>query len=71
MKSCSVVIGLLVGCIIAASTGYFDDTDIIKAPAASFIWVQTFPLTVYAPLILPCVLLHLWRLFIPEVLTFE
>jgi len=53
MKSCAVVVGLLVGCIIAGATGYFDDTGIKSAPAASFIWVHTFPLNIYAPLILP------------------
>lgn len=53
MKSTSVVIGLLVGCIIAAATGYFDRSGIDAAPVASFIWVHTFKLTVYAPLVLP------------------
>jgi len=53
MKSTAVVIGLLVGCIIAAATGYFDDTGIQSAPAVSFIWVKTFPLSVYGPLVLP------------------
>jgi xanthine/uracil permease len=53
MKSTAVVIGLLVGCIIAAATGYFSDAGIKAAPAVSFIWVQTFPLSVYGPLILP------------------
>ncbi|KEZ42883.1 Uric acid-xanthine permease [Scedosporium apiospermum] len=53
MKSCSVVIGLLVGCIIAAATGYFDRSGIDSAPVASFIWVHTFKLTVYGPLVLP------------------
>jgi xanthine/uracil permease len=53
MKSTAVVIGLLVGCIIAGATGYFDDSGIKAAPAASFIWVETFPLSIYAPLILP------------------
>jgi NCS2 family nucleobase:cation symporter-2 len=28
MKSCSVVIGLLVGCIVAAGCGYFDRSGI-------------------------------------------
>ena len=28
MKSASVVLGLLVGCIIAAATGYFDSAGI-------------------------------------------
>lgn len=53
MKSCSVVIGLLVGCIIAAACGYFDRSGITSAPVASFIWVETFPLRVYGPLVLP------------------
>ncbi|KAI1770302.1 Xanthine/uracil permease [Hypoxylon cercidicola] len=53
MKSTSVIIGLLVGCIIAAATGYFDRSGIDAAPAASFIWVHTFKLTVYGPLVLP------------------
>lgn len=59
MKSCSVVIGLLVGCIVAAATGYFDRSGIDAAPVASFIWVQTFPLSIYAPLILPFLALYI------------
>ncbi|KAF4983943.1 hypothetical protein FZEAL_768 [Fusarium zealandicum] len=53
MKSTSVVIGLLTGCIIAAACGYFDRSGIDSAPVASFPWVHTFPLTVYGPLVLP------------------
>ncbi|KAI1764677.1 Xanthine/uracil permease [Hypoxylon sp. FL1150] len=53
MKSASVIIGLLVGCIIAAATGYFDRSGIDAAPVASFVWVHTFKLTVYGPLVLP------------------
>ena len=53
MKSTSVVIGLLVGCIIAAACGYFDRSGIDSAPAVSFIWVHTFKLSVYGPLVLP------------------
>ncbi|KAI8964674.1 Xanthine/uracil permease [Daldinia sp. FL1419] len=53
MKSTSVIIGLLVGCIIAAATGYFDRSGIDVAPVASFVWVHTFKLTVYGPLVLP------------------
>ncbi|KFH40714.1 Uric acid-xanthine permease-like protein [Hapsidospora chrysogenum ATCC 11550] len=59
MKSTSVVIGLLVGCIIAAATGYFDSSGIDAAPAGSFIWVHTFPLSVYAPLVLPILALYI------------
>lgn len=53
MKSTSVIVGLLVGCIIAAACGYFDRSGIDSAPVGSFIWVNTFKLTVYGPLVLP------------------
>ncbi|KAH6673774.1 purine permease-like protein, partial [Halenospora varia] len=59
MKSLSVVGGLLVGCIVAAACGYFDRSSINQAPVASFIWVHTFPLTVYGPLILPLLAVYL------------
>lgn len=59
MKSLSVVVGLLVGCIIAASTGYFSNSGINAAPVASFIWVKTFPLSVYGPMILPLLAVYL------------
>lgn len=55
----SVVLGLLVGCIIAAACGYFDHTSIDSAPTASFIWVHTFKLSVYGPLVLPLLAIYL------------
>lgn len=59
MKSTSVVIGLLVGCIIAAACGYFDRSGIDAAPVASFVWVHTFPLSVYGPLVLPLIAVYI------------
>ncbi|KAI9821319.1 MAG: hypothetical protein M1827_004055 [Pycnora praestabilis] len=59
MKSCAVVVGLLVGCIIAAACGYFDASGINAAPAASFIWVHTFKLNIYAPIILPLLAVYI------------
>lgn len=59
MKSTSVVIGLLVGCIIAAACGYFDKSGINAAPVASFLWVETFPLTLYGPLVLPMLAVYI------------
>ncbi|KAI0975195.1 permease family-domain-containing protein [Xylaria arbuscula] len=55
MKSTSVIIGLLTGIIIAAATGYFSRSGIDEAPVVSFIWVHTFKLTVYGPLVLPLI----------------
>jgi xanthine/uracil permease len=68
MKSCkpppkgskwNVVLGLLIGCIIAAACGYFDRSSIDSAPAASFVWVYMFKLSVYGPLILPMLAVYL------------
>jgi uric acid-xanthine permease len=53
MKSTSVILGLLTGCIVAAACGYFDDSGINSAPVGSFIWVKTFKLSLYGPLVLP------------------
>ncbi|OAA80507.1 purine permease [Akanthomyces lecanii RCEF 1005] len=58
MRSCSIVLGLLVGSIIAAATGYFSAAGIDAAPAVSFIWVKTYPLSVYGPAVLPCLALY-------------
>ncbi|KAL3471843.1 purine permease [Aspergillus californicus] len=59
MKSCAVIVGLLVGCIVAGACGYFDRSGIDAAPVASFIWVNTFPLTIYPPLILPLLAVYM------------
>ncbi|KAK6353247.1 hypothetical protein TWF696_005224 [Orbilia brochopaga] len=59
MKSCAVIIGLLIGCIVAGACGYFDGSGIKAAPAVSFIWVHTFPLSVYGPIVLPLLAVYL------------
>jgi uric acid-xanthine permease len=59
MKSTAVVIGLLVGCIIAAACGYFDRSGIDASPAVSFIWVHTFKLSVYGPIVLPLLAVYM------------
>lgn len=59
MKSCAVVVGLLIGCIIGGATGYFDASGITAAPAVSFIWVHTFPLSVYGPIVLPLLAVYI------------
>lgn len=53
MKSCAVIVGLLIGCIVAAACGYFSHDDIDAAPVATFPWVHTFKLRVYGPIVLP------------------
>ncbi|OOQ89697.1 Purine permease [Penicillium brasilianum] len=59
LKSCAVVVGLLVGSIVAAACNYFETSGIASAPVASFAWVHTFPLSIYPPLILPLLALYL------------
>lgn len=59
MKSTAIAIGLLVGCIIAGACGYFDRSGIDVAPVASFVWVHTFPLSLYGPLVLPLLAVYL------------
>lgn len=59
MKSCAVVLGLLTGCIIAGATGYFDRPGIDTTPAISFVWVHTFKLSVYGPIVLPLLAIYI------------
>jgi len=59
MKSTAVVIGLLVGCIVSGATGYWSSDSINAAPAVSFIWVETFPLSVYGPIVLPLLAVYM------------
>lgn len=59
MKSCSVIVGLLVGCIFGAGFGYFSHDSIDASPAATFLWVHTFPLKVYGPLVLPLIAVYI------------
>lgn len=58
MKSCGVIIGLLVGCIVAAACGYFDRSSIDSARAFSFPWVKTFRLRVYGPAVIPFLVVY-------------
>ncbi|CAO3569397.1 unnamed protein product [Mortierella alpina] len=56
MRNAQVVIGLVVGLIVAAATGYTDASTLDNAPTVTFLWVKnfsTFPLSIYAPAIIP------------------
>ena len=59
MKSGAAVIGLLVGCILSGANGYLSPDTINAAPAASFVWVKTFPLSIYPPIILPLMAVYI------------
>lgn len=51
--------GLLVGCIVAAACGYFSAAGINAAPVGSFIWVHTFRLSLYGPIVLPLLAVYI------------
>ncbi|KAJ7651930.1 Xanthine/uracil permease [Mycena rosella] len=53
LKNISIIVGLVVGCIVAGAAGYIDDSSIKTAPAITFLWVKTFKIGVYPPAILP------------------
>jgi xanthine/uracil permease len=38
MKNISIILGLLVGCIVAGAAGYIDSSNINSAPAITFLW---------------------------------
>lgn len=59
LKNVSVVIGLLLGCIIAAGVGMFDNSGIIAAPVGTFLWVKHFKWSVYGPGIIPFLFVQL------------
>ncbi|KAJ3132469.1 hypothetical protein HK100_005270 [Physocladia obscura] len=53
MRNASVVIGLLIGMIVAGPTGYVSGSSITSAPVVTFVWVHTFKLSVYGPAVIP------------------
>ncbi|KAK8017484.1 purine permease [Apiospora rasikravindrae] len=57
MKSASVIIGLFVGSLVSGLTGYWSMSNIQAAPAATFLWVHTFKLSVDGALILPLLIM--------------
>ncbi|KAI8092923.1 permease family-domain-containing protein [Halteromyces radiatus] len=59
MKNAQIVIGLVVGTIVAAATGYVDPTSIQTAPAITFVWTRTFPISLYPPAIIPFLIVYL------------
>lgn len=59
MRNGSIIIGLIVGCIVAGATGYIDSSSIKTSPAITFLWVHRFPLKIYAPAILPGIAVYI------------
>ncbi|KDE06871.1 hypothetical protein MVLG_02906 [Microbotryum lychnidis-dioicae p1A1 Lamole] len=59
MRSGSIILGLVVGCIVAGPLGYIDGSSITQAPVATFLWNETFPLKVHGPSILPLMAVYI------------
>ncbi|RCH96239.1 hypothetical protein CU097_014296 [Rhizopus azygosporus] len=59
LKNISVVIGLIIGCIIAASVGMFDGSGIISAPVGTFLWVKHFKWALHGPGVIPFLFVQL------------
>ncbi|KAH7322229.1 Xanthine/uracil permease [Rhizoctonia solani] len=59
LKNASIIVGLLVGCIVAGAAGYMDSSAIDRAPAITFLWVKTFKIRVYPPAILPMLAVYI------------
>ncbi len=55
LRNCSVAVGLVIGAIIAAATGYIDNSSITATPMGTFLWTTTFPLSVDGSLVLPLI----------------
>ncbi|KAI5121198.1 hypothetical protein M0805_005999 [Coniferiporia weirii] len=59
LKNTSIIVGLVVGCIVAGAAGYIDGSSIKSAPAITFLWVKTFKIRVYPPAILPMLAVYI------------
>jgi xanthine/uracil permease len=58
MKNCNVIIALLFGYFVAGMSDYDGDSYVLtenirSADAVTFLWVETFPLGIYGPAIIP------------------
>ncbi|KAF8975917.1 hypothetical protein BGZ46_008737 [Entomortierella lignicola] len=53
MKNAQVVIGLIIGLIVAVACGYTTSDSINAAPAVTFLWTTTYKLSIYPPAIIP------------------
>lgn len=43
LKSASIIVGLVVGCVVAGAAGYIDASSIDNAPVVTFLWCAHLP----------------------------
>ncbi|KAG0378947.1 hypothetical protein BGX24_002279 [Mortierella sp. AD032] len=58
MKNAQVVIGLIVGMIVAVACGYTTRESLDAAPVITFLWVKTYKLSIYPPAIIPLLITY-------------
>jgi len=58
MKNAQVVIGLIVGMIVAVALGYTTSESIQAAPTVTFLWTTTYKISVYPPAIIPLLITY-------------
>ena len=58
MKNAQVVIGLIVGMIVAIACGYTTSESLDAAPVITFLWVKTYKLSIYPPAIIPLLITY-------------
>ncbi|ORZ23767.1 purine permease [Lobosporangium transversale] len=58
MKNAQVVLGLIVGMIVAVTMGYTDSSSIDASPTVTFLWTKTYPLSIYPPAIIPLLITY-------------
>ncbi|KAF8934410.1 hypothetical protein BGZ58_005725 [Dissophora ornata] len=58
MKNAQVVIGLIVGMIVAVALGYTTSDSIKAAPAVTFLWTTTYKLSIYPPAVIPLLITY-------------
>ncbi|KAF9174839.1 hypothetical protein BGX21_009136 [Mortierella sp. AD011] len=58
MKNAQVVLGLVVGMIVAVALGYTDSSSIDATPTVTFLWTTTYKLSIYPPAIIPLLITY-------------
>ncbi|KAG0355789.1 hypothetical protein BGZ54_001010 [Gamsiella multidivaricata] len=58
MKNAQVVIGLVVGMVVAVACGYTDSSSVDASPVVTFLWTKTYPLSIYPPAIIPLLITY-------------
>ncbi|KAF9953144.1 hypothetical protein BGZ72_005645 [Mortierella alpina] len=58
MKNAQVVIGLVVGMVVAVACGYTTSASIDAAPTVTFLWTTTYKYGVYPPAIIPLLITY-------------